>query len=437
MARRAPIYAVLQRFIDADPAQAALALEELPEGEAAELLRQISPSRAAQCLERLRPDFAASVLESLGPGQAGMLLEKVSPKDAADLFRALSPEGRQAVLDALSEERKKALQELLAYPEHSAGRLMTTEFIAFPKEARVRDVVSRLRALAQKGSKAVYSYVVDPDHKLIGVLNMRDVVLADAGATVESIMRPEVAAVSAFTDREEVVRIAAEKHYLSMPVVDSQGRLIGAVSTSEILESSQEEASEDLQLLFGGSADERPLSPLGFKVRRRLPWLHINLLTAFLAGSVVALFEDLIARLSVLAVFLPIVAGQGGNSGTQSLAVALRGLVMREIEPSDARQVVLREGATGLINGAVIGAVTAAAAWLWKGDPVLGLVIGLAMVVNLAAAGLAGAAIPLAMKRLGFDPAQSSGIFLTTVTDVVGFLSFLGFALLFESRLAG
>ena len=176
-------------------------------------------------------------------------------------------------------------------------------------------------------------------------------------------------------------------------------------------------------------------SPVGFKVTHRLPWLYVNLLTAFMAGAVVALFEDLIARIAVLAVFLPIIAGQGGNAGTQTLAVVIRGMVMREIDGRTGTRLLITELQVGLINGALIGGVTAAIAWLWKDNPFLGLVVGLAMIVNMIAAGLSGALIPLTMKRLGFDPAHSSGIFLTTVTDVVGFFSFLGFAWLFQSKL--
>ncbi len=328
------------------------------------------------------------------------------------------------------------MAEILAYPRESAGRLMHTDFLAFRSDARVRDVILRLRQMARKHlPAATYCYVVDGANALQGVLNMRDLLLASPETPVSEIMIKDVVKVSPFTDREELVAIAARKHYLAMPVAEDNGRLLGIINTRNIIDSSEEEATEDLQILFGASAEERAFSPAWFKITRRLPWLTVNLATAFLAGSVVALFEDFIARVAVLAVFLPIIAGQGGNSGTQTLVVVLRGMLMREIAPQNAWKLVRTELFVGFVNGAAIGLITAAAAWLWKGNAWLGLVVGIAMVVNMAAAGLAGALIPVTMKRLGFDPAHSSGIFLTTVTDVVGFFAFLSTAWLLQGKL--
>jgi magnesium transporter len=218
-------------------------------------------------------------------------------------------------------------------------------------------------------------------------------------------------------------------------VVSETGRIIGIVNTKNIIASTEEEATEDLQILFGASPEERVYSTAAFKIRKRLPWLHINLATVFLAGMVVALFDGLIAKLAVLAVFLPVVAGQASNAGTQTLAVVLRGMIMREIKPGTGARLVLTEMWVGLVNGLITGLVTALAAWLWKGNAWLGLVAGLSMTLTLVISGLSGALIPLTMKRLGFDPAHSSGIVLTTVTDVVGFFSFLGLAWLLQAKL--
>ncbi|MBI4054772.1 MAG: magnesium transporter [Elusimicrobia bacterium] len=425
---------LIKRFIDVDAQQAAIALEGLQEQDASAIIRHLPHGAAAACLQHVQPVFAASVLEQLLPEPASSILETLSPDHVADIFRSFSIEAKTALLESLAPERKKEIQELLSYPEDSAGRLMRTDLLAFYKDLTVREVIHRMRSVASKRA-STYTYVVGPENKLVGVLNMRDLLLADSEAPIETVMRRDVVAVPPFTDREELVHLAHDKHFISIPVVDGQGKLIGAVKSEDMLEFSEKEATEDLHLLFGASPEERPFSPLLFKVTKRLPWLHVNLVTAFLAASVVALFQDLIGRIAVLAVFLPIVAGQGGNAGIQSLTVILRGLVLRDIRPKDARRLILMEIGTGLVNGVLIGLVTGCGAWLWRGNPFLGVVIGLAMVVNLVAAGLAGAAIPLAMKRLGFDPAQSSGIFLTTVTDVVGFFSFLAFAALFESKL--
>jgi magnesium transporter len=238
-----------------------------------------------------------------------------------------------------------------------------------------------------------------------------------------------------FTDREEAAEQLSKRRYFAAPVVDPEGRILGIIKAEQLIQGTQEELTEDLQRMFGAGGDERTFSSIGYSLKKRLPWLHVNLATAFLAAAVVALFESVIARITVLAVFLPVVAGQGGNAGAQSLAVVMRGLVMREIPLDKVRRLVLKEGLLGLISGTVTGVVTALVAWAWAGNPWLGLVIGLAMIVNLFAAGLAGAAIPMLMKSAGLDPAQCSSIILTTVTDVVGFFAFLGFAVLFQSRL--
>lgn len=434
MAKVPAALALVKRFIDVDPQQAAMALEGHSAEEAAALARSLPETAAAACLERARPAFAAKVLELLAPQPADSILERLPPDHVADIFRSFSEGPRRAALERMSPELLRAVQELFAYPEDSAGRIMRIGVLAFHKDLKVREAIARLRALGDK-RPATYAYVVGPEQKLLGVLNMRDLLLAGPDAALESITRADVVSVPAFTDREELVHLAKQSKFISFPVVDAQGRLIGAVKNEDILETSEEEATEDIQMLFGGSPEERPFSPVSMKVARRLPWLYVNLATAFIAAAVVALFQDLIGRIAVLAVFLPVVAGQGGNAGIQSLSVVLRGLVMREVRPQDALRLIGVEMGVGLLNGLAVGSVTALAAWLWRGNPVLGLVVGLAMVVNMVAAGLAGAAIPVAMKRMGLDPAQSSGIFLTTVTDVVGFFSFLGLAALFQSRL--
>jgi magnesium transporter len=221
-----------------------------------------------------------------------------------------------------------------------------------------------------------------------------------------------------------------------LPVVDFEGRLLGVIRQREMLATAQQELSADLQTMVGASRDERALSAVGFAVRRRLPWLNVNLGTAFLAAAVVGLFEDTIARVTALAVLLPVVAGQSGNSGAQALAVTMRGLALREIRLSQWRRLVLKELSVGILNGLAVAAVTAAGVYVWSRSGALSLVIGVAMVISMTVAGLAGACVPMAMKALGQDPATASSIVLTTVTDVVGFLSFLGLATLLAGRLA-
>lgn len=427
---------IVKKFIQTDPVRAAQALETLPPRDAAQLVKDLPPSVSAQALETLPPPEAAALLAELSPRDAAEVLHRTGKYHAADIFRRFAPDFSRAVIPLLDQDFSKDIAEMLAYPRESAGRLMHTDFLAFRSDSRVRDVIQRLRQMAKKQlPAATYCYVVDGANALTGVLNMRDLLLASPEAPVSEIMIRDVVKVSPFTDREELVAMAARKHYLAVPVTDENGRLIGIVNTKNIIASTEEEATEDMQLLFGASAEERAFSTAWFKITRRLPWLTVNLATAFLAGAVVALFEDFIAKVAVLAVFLPIIAGQGGNAGTQTLAVVIRGMLMREIAPHNAWQLVKTEIFVGFVNGAATGVITAAAAWLWKGNAWLGLVVGVAMVVNMVAAGMSGALIPIIMKRLGYDPAHSSGIFLTTVTDVVGFFAFLSTAWLLQARL--
>ena len=227
----------------------------------------------------------------------------------------------------------------------------------------------------------------------------------------------------------------SKRKFFAVPVVDSENLIVGIIKAERLIKGVQEETAQDIQKMFGVSGEEKPFSSIFFSLKKRLFWLHINLVTAFMAAAVVALFEDVIAKITILAVFLPVVAGQGGNAGAQSLAVVMRGIVMREIPKNKVRQLIFKESGLGALNGLIIGIVTAVVAWLWHGNPFLGLVIGLGMFFNLIFAGLAGASIPLIMKRIGIDPAQSSSIILTTVTDILGFFAFLGFAMLFQNYL--
>ncbi len=426
---------IVKRFIQSDPLKAALALETLAPSDAAQVIKDLPSAVAAQCLEHLPPLSAAQLLEKNSKECAADIMLRVGKYHAADIFRRFRPEFAKSVIPLLAHDFSKDISEILAYPAESAGRMMHTDFLAFRSDARVREVILKLRQMARKQLPATYCYVVDDENRLLGVLNMRDLLLSSQDARVEEVMIKEVLKVSPFADREELVMMFSRKHYLAVPVVNETGRLIGIVNTKNIIASTEEEATEDLQILFGASAEERVYSPAFFKIRKRLPWLHINLATVFLAGLVVSMFEGLIARIAVLAVFLPIVAGQGSNAGTQTLSVVLRGMIMREIEPKSAMKLVLTEVWVGFVNGLATGLVTALVAWLWKGNPYLGLVAGLSMTLTLIVSGLSGALIPLTMKKLGFDPAHSSGIVLTTITDVVGFFSFLGLAWLLQGKL--
>jgi magnesium transporter len=435
MVTRTPLLPLVQKFFETDAVAAAHSLETMDESEALSVLMALPPSLSAQAFRYLPVRQAGAFLKEVPPDLFKQIVERLDAQQGAAILLNLPDHIRKDFVDYLSEKKKREIQELLAYPKDTAGRLMTTEFLDFHTEVRVKEAIQKIRSLAHRKALVSYAYVVDMENRLVGVINMRDLMLAPPDATLESIMRKDVFAVNCFLDREEVANELSKRRFFAAPVVDPEHRLLGVVKTDQLIEHVQAEATEDLQKMFGAGGDERAFSPVGFSLRKRLPWLYVNLATAFLAAAVVALFEGIIAKITVLAVFLPVVAGQGGNAGAQSLAVVMRGLIMREIPRERVRRLLVKETLIGAVNGVLIGVVTAAIAWTWHGNPFLGVVIGLGMIVNLVAAGFSGAAIPITMKAVGLDPAQSSSIILTTVTDVIGFFAFLGFAVVFQSYL--
>ncbi len=431
-----PLLPYVQKFFEYDPLTATHALETMDEEEAIKILTILPASMSSSIFRRLPTELAASLLEKVPPETFIEIAEKMEPQQGATILMHITDEIRTRMLTHLPDKTKMAIQEILTYPKGSVASIMTTKYVAFHKDIRISDVVENIRQRAHsKAPPASYVYVIDNENHLIGVLNMRDLIIADSDSKLESIMIKNPYCINAFTEREVAANELADRKYFAAPVVDNENHLLGIVKADQLISQAQEDASADLQKMFGVSPSEHVFSSIKFSLTKRLPWLHINLVTAFMAGSVIAIFEGIIAKITVLAIFLPIIAGQGGNAGSQSLAVVMRGLVMREVSPRETKQLVMKEAKLGLINGVVIGFVTALIAWMWKGNPYLGLVIGLAMIVNLVAAGVSGAIIPLTLKAFGQDPAQSSAILLTTVTDIIGFFSFLGFAMIFQSLL--
>lgn len=426
--------ALVKIFFEKHPADAAMSLEAMPEEEARSVLQSLPIEAAAAAIEFLHPHPAALLFEDWTPEMARPFLEKVAPKRMADILLNLPEEKRTQFLAVTDPSHARTLQALLTYPPDTAGGMMSPGVTVIHKELTVTDAIRMIRSSSRK-KPLYYVYVTDAENRLEGVLGMRELILADPHTPIASIVNKNVISVPAHMDREEVVKLASKHRYLTIPVVDSENRPLGVIHSEDLVEAAEEEASEDIQKMFGAGGDEQVLSPLPFSVKKRLPWLLVNLATAFLAASVVGIFESTIARITALAVFLPVVAGQGGNTGTQTLAVVIRGLALGEVEKSLTRKVVIKEMGLGLINGIVVGLVTAVVAYLWKGNPSFGLVIGLAMVANMAVASVSGALIPIAMRALGWDPAQSSSIILTTITDVMGFFSFLGLATLLQHLL--
>jgi magnesium transporter len=431
---RALTRAMASAFIDQFPEETTEVLESAPVDELVELLQSQSPERDALILGRLSTVLATSVLQQLEPELVRQILGAMNPVTAALLLSSLGPEVRERQLDNLDAGLAREFRDLMSYPEASAGRLMQPRAPSFPARLTVKQVLKRLRRFPSRETAVLV--VTDDSGKLLGLVDLVDLVQAPADTRLESLLHiTSPVRVNALTPREEIIDLFTRYRLRLLPVVDIDDRLLGVIRQSAVIKATQEEAATDMQAMVGVSRDERALSSPLIAMRKRLPWLNINLLTAFLAAAVVGLFENTIAQFTALAVLLPVVAGQSGNTGAQALAVIMRGLALREIQVRHWQRVLLKEVLAGALNGIAIALVTGLGVMIWSQSAGLALVIGVAMVISMALAGLSGAAIPLILTRLGQDPAQSASILLTTVTDVVGFFSFLGLATLLSRLL--
>ncbi len=429
MLEGSPLEFYIKKFSDYDPIISAHVIETMDVGESAEVFKSLPVSVSKTIFENLQNEYAAKLLGLLPDEIAGEIIRSIEPIKVSLIVSVCPMALKDKIAHNLTEKQKREIGELLEYPRDSVGYMMSPIFLALRDDLRISDAVNKIKLLAgQDNTPLSYVYVVDADFKLAGVLSMRDLLIGEPHKKLSEVMIKNVFYLNAFMDLEDAASIVSKQKFFAVPVVDSNQKLVGIVNTSQLLSDMQEEYSTDIQTIFGVSSDERPFSSTLFSLKKRLPWLNINLATAFLAGGVVAVFESTIAKLTVLAVFLPIVASQGGNGGAQSLAVVMRGLVMREISKSDFPKLLWKEVKLGLINGIITGLITALIAYLWQGDVMLGVVVGLAMIISLLIAGLSGAMIPIGLKSLGYDPAQSSMIILTTVTDIIGFAAFLGLA---------
>ncbi|MGQ0749267.1 MAG: magnesium transporter [Betaproteobacteria bacterium] len=434
MTAESAIVALENRYLRDYPREAARKLEALSADEAARAIEARAVELVVPVWEQLTTDVQERLMARLSETTVGRLLSAMDPPLAAELLLAADPEDRARWTARMEPGAARLLGGLMAYEPEAAGRLMDPRVASFRISMTVDEALERMRSF--KKSRALRDlFVVDDDGKLSGRVEIQDVAIAAPDERLQRLARPVAAAVLDVAPRQEVVEKFEQHRLPALPVVNLSGRLVGVIHQSALVAALQEEASLDIQTMVGVSKDERALSHTWFAVTKRLPWLQINLATAFLAAAVVGLFEDTIARVTALAVLLPVVAGQSGNAGAQALAVTMRGLALREISARHLPRVVWKEVNVGVLNGIAVAAVCGLAVWLWSGSAGLVAVISIAMVVAMVVAGFSGAAIPILLNRLGFDPAQSSTIVLTTVTDVVGFFSFLGVATALQSSL--
>ncbi|MEA2000847.1 MAG: magnesium transporter [Actinomycetota bacterium] len=415
-----------EEIAESDPGSAADILEALHEEDAADLLQDLEADEAADVLDEMRAPAAADVIEELSIESAAELIAEMETHQAVDLLAVLEDELRDEVTASLDPLVRLEINRLIVHPSDSAGGLMTTDYAALPVGITSGEAIESLRRLHQEiGSNLTYVYVVDTQGKLAGVAPFRELVFARPGTGLEDIMLADPVAVTVDTDREIVAELIQRYHLISLPVTDAQHHLVGIVKVDEAMEAAQTEATEDVARMVGAGAEETVYTEVMVSVRRRFPWITLNLLIGLALAKVIGGFESIIEAKTVLASFMPMVALLGGNSGAQSLAVVIRAMAVGSLPPGRAGRAIRREATIGLINGALIAILSGALGGIVAGDAAIGLVIGIAVFANLVVAGIVGASIPIILRALGQDPALASNIFLTTVTDIVGFGGFL------------
>ena len=409
----------------------AAVLEHLPRELSADVAEYLDPETAANILSEMDATLAASVIIDMEVPEAALVLEYMDPDDRVDILAHVPNPRHDQLVNEMASIEAAEVRSLEQFPPDTAGGIMTTDTTALSEDLTVESAIAELRRLSEELEQMYYVYVVDKRQHLVGVLSMRDLILAKPDRKLGQIMHAEVRSVPATMDQEEVANLFDKYGYLAMPVVDGRNRLIGIVTVDDVVDVMREEATEDVQKMFGAGAEERLSSTWGFSFRMRVIWLVVNLGTAFLAGSVVGAFQGTLAQLTLLAIYMPIVAGMGGNAGAQAMAVVVRGMAVGKVDRAILWHVIRRELRVGFMNGVVIGAITALIAYLWHGSAALGIVVALALLLNLTLACLSGASVPFVMKKLGFDPAQSATIFATAITDIGGFFGLFMLARLF------
>ncbi len=431
-----------------DMDKVALILSDLAPVDIGEILKELGPAHMAPILQSLPvevagdvlnyvdPEYFAQIIHDLGEEKSAALLDAMYLDDVADILGELTKSEQDTVLSLMEQEDASDVRELMYYPEDTAGSLMTTEFVALNKGMTAQKAIDTLRANAPDAETVYYVYVVDDDNVLVGVLSLRQLIIASPDTLVEQIMRLRVLSVNAYTDQEEVAAVVSKYDLLAVPVVDNLSRLLGIITVDDIIDVLEEEATDDILRLGGANAEELE-EEADFHIRiyravkSRLPWLLITLFGGLMAGTIMRNIEAELQAVVALAYFIPLLLGMGGNVGTQSSTVTVRGLSTGQINPAELFTNVLKEACVGFIVGGVCALLIGVIAYFWQGDLILSFVVGFALIFNMATAATVGTFVPLALKRVNVDPAVASAPFISTSIDVVGLLIYSILAALF------
>ncbi len=424
-------------FLDLHPYDQAEFFSELDDEDRAKVYTFLSPEEMADLFENLEADEEdfKDVLAQMNPNYAADMLSNMYADDAVDVLNELDKDQVASYLTIMDEDAAQEIKDLLHYEEYTAGSIMTTEFIAISANQTVRSAMYILKKEAPQAETIYYIFVVDEDKRLAGVISLRDLIVADDETMIAEIMNDRVVSVSVGEDQEEVARMMRDYNFLALPVVDFQNHLLGIITVDDIIDVMEEEASDDYSKLAGiadlDTVDRNPLSA----AKKRLPWLIILLFLGMFTASLIGRFEDTLDKVAILAVFIPLIAGMAGNTGTQALAVAVRGIATGDLDKESKWNIILREAGTGFITGAVCGILVTFIVYFWKGELFLGVLVGISIFITLIIATLAGSLVPLLMHRLKIDPAVASGPFITTINDIISILIYFGIATAFMSYL--
>jgi magnesium transporter len=399
--------------------------EEFDVEQQAEIIQKLSEEEAALIFQEMEDFDQAEILRLLNKDQARSILRNMAPDDAADLIGELEPEEASSLMESIDQDEPMDFGNLLKYPEESAGGIMTTEYMSLPADIPVEEAIARLREIAPRAETIYYVYVVNNSGVLIGVLSLRDLIASSDGTMLKDIMRRNVISVNAELDQEEVARVVSKYDLLAVPVVDDHDRMLGIVTVDDVIDVMEQEATEDIYRLAGaGEVEGMELTKASVNqvVRLRLPWLLISMAGGVLSGSVIGVYESTLHAIVMLAVFIPVIMDMGGNVGTQSSTIFVRGLATGEIDRSDVWSYFYREIRIGLVMGIICGFMIYIVALVWQGNPYLGLVVGVSMFATISVAALIGTLVPIICSMVNIDPAITAGPFVTTIKDVTGLL---------------
>lgn len=399
------------------------------------ILKRLPDWFIAAILEEEDDEEKYEILKKFSENKQKKILGEMSSDELTDLVGVLDEEEIKDVLKKINEEDRKDVYKLLSYEPDTAGGIMATEFVSIRENKTIEKTLKYLQKEAPDAESAYYLYVINKENVLKGVVSLRDIVCNDFDTKISEITNTNVISVPYYMDQEEVASKFEKYGFMTMPVVDENNKILGIVTVDDIVEVMQEETTEDIHRLGGVDEEEKVDGSLRDSVKSRLPWLIVNLITAILAASVVGAFEGTISQVVTLATFMPIVAGMGGNAGTQSLTIVVRGIALGELDKDNGMRIFIKELLVGLVTGIVIGAIIAVLGFIWERNFVFGIVIGVAMILNMMVATMSGVIVPVILKKLKVDPALASAVFVTTVTDVLGFFFFLGLATMFISYL--